>query len=63
VELDKAGYKLCTLLDYYVVHINHAVSRNDSLTMTDMNRPHYLEFEKYLKAKYQDEPSGDSSNE
>jgi hypothetical protein len=51
MELNLVGYKFCTLLDYYVVHINHAISRGGTNAMAETNRPHYREFKKYVKAK------------
>jgi hypothetical protein len=51
MELDEVGYAFCTLLDYYVVHINHPVSRKNVTAMLRMNKPHFKEFEKYLKDK------------
>jgi hypothetical protein len=53
MELNKVGYAFCTLLDYYVVHINHPISRKDlkGRSMRRMNKPHFKEFQKYLKDK------------
>jgi hypothetical protein len=51
MELDIVGYKVCTLLDYYVVHINHPVSREGTNAIAKNNRPHFREFKNYAKAK------------
>ena len=49
-ELDLRGYKFCTLLDFYVVHINHSTKKTHTKEIGERNRSHWQKFKRYLEA-------------
>mmetsp|Transcript_25098 Transcript_25098/g.28139 ORF Transcript_25098/g.28139 Transcript_25098/m.28139 type:complete len:126 (+) Transcript_25098:183-560(+) len=46
-NLDMVGYKFCTLLDYWVIHLNHNNNRRNRKQHEDWNRPHWKIYKKY----------------
>ena len=51
-ELNHVGYRFCTLRDFWVIHINHAVVKG-AHDMGAKNRPYFRQFKNYLGMKEQ----------
>ena len=51
-ELHRAGYQFASLRDFWVVHMNHPVSKAVKKEFSERNRPYLGSFMKYLKDHY-----------
>lgn len=52
-ELNRAGYKFSVFRDFYMIHMNHPIlSKTDKKAMTEVNRPFWQEFKRYLSQRY-----------
>jgi hypothetical protein len=51
-EIHRAGYQFLVLQEFWVAHLNHPIQTRKNLKASNVNKPSFVEYEKYLKSFY-----------